>query len=104
MRRLDLSAHAQADLRAIASYTERQWGPAIREQYLASLAGRVVELCSTPGMGAPREDLKPGCRMLKVARHLVIYRVSDAAIEVLRVLHQRMDIRGKLGEHEDGGA
>jgi toxin ParE1/3/4 len=45
-----------------------------------------------PFSGAPREDIAPGIRPLVVGEYLTLYRVGEDAVEILRVLHGRLNI------------
>jgi toxin ParE1/3/4 len=49
-------------------------------------------------MGRPREDLRPGLRSIAVERYVLFYRVSAAAVEILRVLHSSRDMDAILRE------
>lgn len=43
------------------------------------------------------ENIKPGYRATKVKSHLIFYRKSDdETIEIIRILHERMDIETRL--------
>ncbi|MBV9775965.1 MAG: type II toxin-antitoxin system RelE/ParE family toxin [Acetobacteraceae bacterium] len=48
-------------------------------------------------MGLPIDAIRPGYRKLAVASHFLFYRVTEAGmIDVVRILHQRMDIAAHL--------
>jgi len=41
--------------------------------------------------------IKPGYRQFKVKSHLIIYRIAeDGIVEVIRVLHQMMEISNQI--------
>lgn len=101
MKRLLLSDSAQADLRSITAFAEERWGREVRLKYAAYLGERMVALCRQPELGPARDDVRPGCRMLRAGSHVVVYRITGAAIEVLRVLHQRMDVRTQMAGRAD---
>ena len=44
--------------------------------------------------GAPRDDIAPGIHHLIVSEYLILYRVREDAIEIVRVLHGRRNIGG----------
>jgi toxin ParE1/3/4 len=98
---LALASEAEDDLEDIFSYTLQTWG----EQQLADYAGvieRALEaIASNPFLGHSRADLTPGYRCFIAGRHLIIYRIEEETIYVLRVLHERMDIRRHLSETPD---
>jgi plasmid stabilization system protein ParE len=49
-------------------------------------------LLDDPMLGWPRHELMPGMRSMPVRPHVVFYQMSKRTIEVVRVLHQRMDV------------
>lgn len=91
--RLTVTHAARGDLKAIARYTEKEWGGTRREQYLTAIRDRFSDLLTHPLLGTGRGDLAPDCRSLLVGRHVIFYRVSGEEIVILRILHQRMDVR-----------
>jgi toxin ParE1/3/4 len=63
----------------------------------------IVEACRAVArgerVGADASDLRPGYRKLRNGRHLAFYRTpDDGLVEVVRVLHERMDLPIRLGE------
>ncbi|WP_368072138.1 type II toxin-antitoxin system RelE/ParE family toxin [Actinomyces sp. oral taxon 175] len=38
-----------------------------------------------------RDEVRPGYRSRAVGSHVVFYVISDGGVDVIRVLHQRMD-------------
>jgi toxin ParE1/3/4 len=96
VRRLVISREARTDLRAIANYTEAQWGAARKEQYLAAIRDRFATLRERAELGRPRPDLAPDYRSLLVGAHLIFYRTAPQTITIVRVLHQAMDVKRRL--------
>jgi len=91
--RLAVTHAARRDLKAIARYTQKEWGAARRARYLEIIRARFADLLAHPALGPPREDVAQGCRGLAVGRHVIFYRFAREEIVILRVLHQRMDVR-----------
>jgi toxin ParE1/3/4 len=91
--RLVVSDTARADLRAIRNYTEREWGPSRRDQYLAAIESRLKLLKKRPELAAIRSDLPTGFRSIAIGRHLIFYRYENQTVLIVRVLHQQMDVR-----------
>lgn len=87
---------ARRDLLAIGRYTARTWGTAQRTRYLRELEARLEALAAEPALGVPRDDLRPGYRCGRQGRHLIFYRPFDDGIEVVRILHERMDVHRHL--------
>ena len=53
-----------------------------------------------PGMGRPRDDLRPGLRSFVVKPYLVFFRPVADTIEVIRVIHGSRDIERIMDEDE----
>jgi toxin ParE1/3/4 len=62
------------------------------DELLVNLGEKIDSLFEMPERGAPRDDLMTGVRMLVEAKYLVIYRVKNSRVEVLRVLHGSRDL------------
>jgi toxin ParE1/3/4 len=108
MARFRLSAPARADIREILATSARRWGTQGRRRYAAALATAMRAVAADPEgrMTRSRNDLTPGIRSFHLRHlrtrtreakvgspvHLIYYRVvrSDL-IEIVRVLHERMD-------------
>lgn len=93
-----LSSQAQADLRDIGRYTQRTWGREQRNRYLAQLDDAFHLLAREPDSGQACEAIRPGYRRYAVGRHLIFYRLSHDTIDIIRILHERMDIKARLME------
>ena len=102
MKRLVVAARALDDLAEIAHYSRKQWGRSRTRAYLAEIERCFGEIGRNPAAGAPRDDIKPGYRSGRAGRHLVFYRETREAIEVLRVLHQSMDLARHLSDFTPG--
>lgn len=68
---------------------------------LARIEQAVERLGELPEMGAPLapeefELVGPGVRFVVVEPYVIFYRVADAAVVILRVLHSRRDSLGEL--------
>ena len=44
-----------------------------------------------------RPEIKPGYRSMAEGKHVIFYRVGESGIEILRILHGRMDIEQRMG-------
>lgn len=91
MKRLVLSASAQADIADIARFTEEQWGERQKRRYLDAIRRRLSALRRRPRTGRPRPDIVADCRSALVGQHLIFYREAGDRLLVLRVLHVSMD-------------
>ena len=91
MKRLRLSRMAETDLRDIWTCSANRWGRQQANSYLGTLSTAITGLRDDTTPSRPAWDVLPACRKASVGRHVVIFRVGDDAVEVLRVLHQRRD-------------
>ncbi len=83
---------ARQDLGAIWRYTRDRWGEPQADLYLRQLDAGIQSLIEYPDIGESCDHIRAGYRKLHVNRHLIFYRRSDVEIEVVRVLHQAMDV------------
>ncbi|HHJ15754.1 MAG TPA: type II toxin-antitoxin system RelE/ParE family toxin [Gammaproteobacteria bacterium] len=93
-----LSPEAKKDLLAIRVYTRTKWGNLQAQKYIDALEKKCVELANSPHIGRERPEIKSGYRSLAEGKHVIFYRVSDGGIDILRILHGRMDIESHMGQ------
>lgn len=82
---------AQSDLASIWEYTAAHWDMDQADRYVRRVASAVDELADDPGRGHPGQRVRSSYRYLAVGSHLVFYLATQETIDVIRVLHQRMD-------------
>jgi len=88
---------AEADLEAILDYLEER-SPQAADRLAAAIDRQCELLGQFPEMGRTREELAPGLRSVIVGQYVLFYRVTPAAIEVIRILHGARDIEAALKE------
>ena len=93
-----LTERAKADLRSIGRYTQATWGHEQRNIYLARLDACFHLLAREPHRGRACDDIRAGYRKYHVGRHLIFYRESLEGLEIIRILHDRMDIEAHLDD------
>lgn len=93
--RYRLSPLAVSDLEDIWLYTARTWSQEQAESYHSGLVLAFEGLAAGRKTGRPA-DIRDGYFKYAVGAHLVFYRPGDAGIDVIRVLHQRMDTNRHL--------
>lgn len=93
MSRYVLSPAAHADLEQIWDYTCDRWGDDQAEKYVREIQRAIERVVDNPGIGRPCDEVRPGYRKHPVGTHTLYYRVAGVdVIDVVRILHQRMDI------------
>lgn len=88
-----LSPAARADLEAIWRYTAGRWGTDQAERYLRLIQTACEALAQGRQIGRSAEDVRAGYYHAEVGSHILFFRLGEAGvIDVVRILHQRMDI------------
>ena len=93
MPKFSLTEKAKDDLKKIARFTEKRWGKEQRNTYLKSLDSCFHQLGENPAMGRSCDEIKSGYYKFPTGSHVVYYRSkTEKQIEVVRVLHESMDV------------
>lgn len=90
-----LSPLAEADLEEIWVYTLKNWSREQADRYHADVVDAFEALAAGTKAGRP-VDIRRGYFKFAVGTHFVFYRLSDFGLDVIRVLHQRMDANRHL--------
>ena len=91
-----LSNKALDDLKDIGRYTEERWGREQRNKYLSILDGFVQSIACDSAIGSLCDYIRPGYRKYYVGRHFIYYRQSTSELHIIRILHERMDVKNHL--------
>jgi toxin ParE1/3/4 len=95
-RTIILTRKAKTDLAAIWDYTFREHGEAQADSYLADIDRMLALALGFPNIGLDYSYIRRGYRKIASGHHLIFYVPRDNVIEVIRVLHERMDIDAHL--------
>jgi len=87
-----ITPRARQDLKAIWTYTFKRLGEPQADLYLRQLDAGIRSLIDFQDLGESCEHIRAGYRKLLVNRHLIFYRHGEMHIEIVRVLHQSMDV------------
>ena len=90
--RLLWSPEAEADLISIWQWGAKEWSDEISDRHLFDIETACERLLDDPLLGRARDELIAGIRSLLVRPHVVFYRVRHWRVEIVRVLHERMDV------------
>jgi toxin ParE1/3/4 len=98
--RVRLGQKAELDYVEILQWTAQTFGEGQASTYAATIALAIEALEGGPEItgAAAREDIQPGIRTLHVARqgragrHFVVFRATGSDIDILRLLHDSMDL------------
>jgi toxin ParE1/3/4 len=89
--RFVLKPRAQADLDEIWDYTAERWGQEQAETYTRQLWRNIQAIADQPSLGRGCDEVRAGYRLFPSGSHILLYRLHEDGIEVVRVLHERMD-------------
>ncbi len=92
-----LTNAAVSDLYAIGRYTLKNWGKEQYKKYMTQLESCFEQLADDPLKGKDCGEIREGYRKMRVGSHIVFYRMKSAReIEIVRILHSRMDVDRQL--------
>ena len=92
-----LSPAAQADLDQIWDYTADRWSLAQAEKYVREIQAACEAAATSLRPGQAIHDIRSGYRKLSVGSHFLFFRKTDhGVIDIIRILHKRVDIRSHL--------
>lgn len=66
--------------------------PSAADRLVDAIGSRAAQLATFPELGPARPDIAEGMRVLTQAAYLVLYRVTDKQVEIVRVIHGARDL------------
>ena len=96
--RYEITQKARSDLIGIWEYTYENWSHQQADKYYEILIEKIEEIASRPHIGRNYERIKVGLKGVAIKSHIVFYRIENDIVEIIRVLHQRMDLENRLNE------
>lgn len=92
-----LRQEAINDLNNIWDYTYEQWSENQADKYYATIKFACKEIGINPELGREYIEISKNLLGLKSGKHIIFYHlISESEIEVIRILHERMDLKNKL--------
>ncbi|MDV8002781.1 type II toxin-antitoxin system RelE/ParE family toxin [Rhodococcus sp. IEGM 1408] len=91
MTRYRLTPAAQRDLSSIWDLTEERWDARQAETYINEIRAAVERIAEDPRRGRQCDEIRKGYRRYGIGSHLLFYVESTVGVDVVRILHQRMD-------------
>lgn len=95
--RVEYRPAARADLDAIVAYTKRNWGTDKARVYVAQLRAVATGLADYPQRFPLYNSRLGSFRKASCGEHLIFYAVAADKVEIVRVLHNRVDADAQLG-------
>ncbi len=91
-----LSPRAKLDLSEIWDYTFSQWGADQAEKYVRELWSAIENAAGDPTKSVDIDDVRRGYRKSRAGSHVIFFKFTDDGLDVVRILHQRMDFERHL--------
>ena len=99
MSRLIFAPAAQADIDSIYDYTAERWGPDQAERYVMQIRDLCLELALEARTGRDAHAVRSGYLKHLCGAHVVFYkRPEPTRLEIVRILHQAMDMDAHLAD------
>ena len=95
-----ITREAHRDLEDIWLYTYENWSIERADIYLNLILDEIEYLAKNPKSGKDYSDVRKGYFRSRIKSHFIFYRINSEKeeIEIIRVLHQSMDIESHLKE------
>jgi len=95
-----ISKEALIDLEKIWLYTFEIWSKEQADYYFDLLMNEIVYLSENPKSGKDYNEIRKGYFRSRVKSHFIFYKINlkNEEIEIIRILHQQMDISARLDE------
>ena len=92
MSRYVFSNKAENDLVEIYRYGFITYGENKADLYIEALKEKCQFIADMPNLCPDRDEFNPPVKIYHHKKHLIIYIVETDFIQIIRVLHERMDI------------
>lgn len=95
-----ISVEASRDIENIWLYTVETWSVEQADRYINLIFDEIEYLANNPLSGKDVSFIRQNYRSSKVKSHVIFYRLLEPKknIEIIRVLHQQMDIANRLND------
>jgi len=87
------------DLNDIWDHTFEKWSEKQADKYYATIKLAYNGIGENPDAGREYHGISKDLLGLKTEKHIIFYKsISESSIEVVRILHERMDLKNRLNE------
>ena len=99
MAKVILRQEAINDLNDIWDYTFEKWSENQADKYYATIKFACNGIGDNPNIGKEYTGISRNLLGLKSGKHIIFYHlISENEIEIIRILHERMDLKNRLTE------
>ncbi|MDT0554466.1 type II toxin-antitoxin system RelE/ParE family toxin [Patiriisocius hiemis] len=99
MAKVILRQKAIEDLNSIWDYTFEKWSEKQADKYYATVKMACNGIGDNPDIGKEYIEISETLLGLKSGKHIIFYQqTSNNRIELIRILHERMDLKNRMAE------
>ena len=99
MVKISFRQKANEDLNNIWNYTYENWSEAQADKYYATIKFTCKEIGKNPELRKIYNGVSENLLGIKIEKHIIFYTsVSENEVEIVRILHERMDLKNRLTE------
>jgi toxin ParE1/3/4 len=93
-----ISLEAEKDLEKIWLYTFENWSLEQADRYFFLIMNEIEYLTLNPKNGKNFNKIRKGYFQSQIKSHFIYYKINlkTKQVEIIRILHQRMDIESRL--------
>ena len=91
MKQYRLTPAARRDLSSIWDFTEERWDGRQAETYVMEIRAAIERIAEEPARGRACDEIREGYRRYGIGSHLLFYVEREDGVDIVRILHQRMD-------------
>ena len=96
MKSIRLTPAAQQDLSSIWDFSQQRWDEKQDEIYISEMRAAIERIAADPHRGRACDEIREGYRRYGIGSHLIFYIEKNDSVDVIRILHQRMDLTRHL--------
>ena len=95
-----ISLEASQDIENIWLFTFENWSIEQADRYFNLIMDEIEYLAENPDSGKDYSEVRKGYFRSRIKSHIIFYKISwkKEEIEIIRILHQRMDLESHLIE------
>jgi toxin ParE1/3/4 len=93
-----ISQEAILDLENIWLYTFENWSLEQADRYFNLIMNEIEQIALNPKLGNDFGKIRKGYYIARIKSHFIFYKLNqeNEIVEIVRILHQRMDIGSHL--------
>ncbi len=93
-----ISKQAETDLENIWFYTFQKWSAEQADYYYDLIIDEIEFIAIHPASGKDYSSVRKGYFRSRVKSHFIFYKINpkEEKVEIIRILHQRMDLDSHL--------